>query len=169
MPQLTLQERTEFLDTPGVLMRIAVVRDDGSPLVTPIWFLHEDDAIYFTPRAQSEWFACLKRDPRVALCIDEQPLPYRKVIVEGASELLADLGDDESWRDRYRRIACRYVPEDAAEAYIQNTIDQPRALFRVDLGTATVRSWRMPLGDEPGDGIWHQRYYGAGTKLKRDS
>ncbi len=48
-------------------MRIAVVRADGSPLVTPLWFIHEDDAIYFTPRAHSEWYGCLKRDPRVAL------------------------------------------------------------------------------------------------------
>jgi nitroimidazol reductase NimA-like FMN-containing flavoprotein (pyridoxamine 5'-phosphate oxidase superfamily) len=168
MPQLTDEERRDFLDAPGVLMRISVVREDGSPLVTPIWFVHEDDAIYFTPRAQSEWFACLKRDPRVALCIDEQPLPYRKVVVEGAAELVADLGEDASWRDRYRRIACRYVPEDAAEAYIQNTIDQPRALFKVDLDAATVRTWRMPVGDEPGDGIWHQRYYAPGSKLKRE-
>ena len=168
MPQLTDEERREFLDAPGVLMRISVVRDDGSPLVTPIWFLHEDGAIWFTPRAQSEWFPCLKRDPRVALCIDEQPLPYRKVIVEGEAELVADLGQDDKWRDRYRRIACRYVPEDAADAYIRDTIDQPRALFRVDLGAASVRTWRMPLGDEPDDGIWHQRYYAPGSKLKRE-
>ena len=168
MPQLSTRERNEFLDSRGILMRIAVVRQDGSPLVTPIWFLHEDDSIYFTPRAESEWLPCLKRDPRVALCIDEQPLPYRKVIIEGAAQLLADLGEDADWRDRYRRIACRYIPDDAADAYIENTIDQPRALFKVALQEATVRTWRMPEEGEPGDGIWHQRYYGAGTKLKRD-
>jgi hypothetical protein len=32
-------------------------------------------AIFFTPRARSEWFRCLRRDARVALCIEEQPLP----------------------------------------------------------------------------------------------
>ena len=56
-------------------MRIACVRSDGSPLVTPIWFIHHDNAICFTPRAVSEWFGCLRQDPRVALCIDEQNLP----------------------------------------------------------------------------------------------
>lgn len=166
MPRLTNAERAAFLAEPGVLMRIAVVRADGSPLVTPLWFIHEDDAIYFTPRARSEWYACLKRDPRAALCIDEQPLPYRKVTVEGPAELVHDLGNDAIWRDRYRRIAQRYVPKDAAEAYIHTTIDQPRALFRVVLARATVRGWRMPLGDEPGDGIWHQRYYVEGSRLK---
>ena len=143
------------------------MRADGSPLVTPIWFLHEDGAIWFTPRAASEWFACLRRDPRVALCIDEQPLPYRKVIVEGRAELVHDVGEDDLWRDRYRRIAGRYVPADAAEAYVQNTIDQPRGLYRLRLADAQVRNWRMPRDGEPGEGIWHDRYYGPGTRFKR--
>jgi len=166
MPRLTPRERAEFLAEPGVLMRVAVVRADGSPLVTPLWFIYEDDAIHFTPRARSEWYVCLKRDPRVALSIDEQPLPYRKVIVEGVAELVHDLGADALWRDQYRRIAQRYVPEAAAAAYIHTTIDQPRALFRVPLDRAKVRSWRMPLEGEPGDGIWHQRYYAEGSRLK---
>jgi len=166
MPRLTPRERADFLAEPGVLMRVAVVRADGSPLVTPLWFIFEDDAIYFTPRARSEWYVCLKRDPRVALSIDEQPLPYRKVIIEGAAELVHDLGADSLWRDRYRRIAQRYIPQDAAAAYIHTTIDQPRALFRVPLEHAKVRSWRMPLDGEPGDGIWHQRYYAEGSRLK---
>ncbi|MEM9622222.1 MAG: pyridoxamine 5'-phosphate oxidase family protein [Pseudomonadota bacterium] len=165
MPRLTNKERDEFLAEPGVLMRIAVVREDGRPLVTPIWFLYEDEAIYFTPRDKSEWFACLRRDPRVALCIDEQPLPYRKVLVEGEAELVHDVGEDDVWRDRYRRIAGRYVDPEGAEAYVQNTIDQPRGLFRLPLSTADVSTWRMPLPDEDGMGIWHSRYYVPGTKF----
>jgi nitroimidazol reductase NimA-like FMN-containing flavoprotein (pyridoxamine 5'-phosphate oxidase superfamily) len=167
MPVMNDQERDAFLAQPGVLMRIAVVRSDGSPLVTPIWFLHEDGAIYFTPRAQSEWFRCLRRDPRVALCIDEQPLPYRKVLLEGCAELVHDVGEDGLWRDRYRRIAGRYVPAEEAEAYIQNTIDQPRGLFRLRLADARVKTWRMPVTGEAPDGIWHQRYYAPNTKLSR--
>ena len=167
MPFLTRAERDAFLAEPGVLMRVAVVREDGSPLVTPIWFLHEPGPeggfIYFTPRQKSEWFACLRRDPRVALCIDEQPLPYRKVIAEGEAMLRHDVGEDDAWRDLYRRIAGRYVPAEAAEAYVQNTIEQPRALFRLDLGRARVKTWRMPLEGEDQEGIWHERYYVPGT------
>ena len=165
MPQLTMAERDAFLATPGVLMRVSVVRADGSPLVTPIWFMHETGAIYFTPREKSEWFACLRRDPRVALCIDEQPLPYRKVIVEGRAELVHDIGADALWRDQYRRIAERYVDPAGAEAYVQNTIEQPRGLFRVVLDEARVTTWRMPLEGEDGMGIWHDRYYVPGTQF----
>ncbi|MFM8353618.1 MAG: pyridoxamine 5'-phosphate oxidase family protein [Gammaproteobacteria bacterium] len=159
MPQLSVTERDAFLAEPGVLMRVAVVRPDGSPLVTPIWFVHEDGAIWFTPRARSEWFACLRRDARVALCIDEQPLPYRKVVIEGHAELVHDVGADDQWRDRYRRIALRYVPPAGAEAYIRDTIDEPRGLYRVVLDQAKVKSWRMPVQSEDPRGRWHDRYY----------
>lgn len=165
MPKLTQPERTTFLTEPGILMRIAVVRADGSPLVTPIWFIYEDDAIYFTPREHSEWFTCLRRDPRVALCIDEQALPYRKVLLEGSAELVHDVGNDDEWRELYRRIARRYVGDDGAEAYVTNTIDQPRGLFRLPLADAKVSTWRMPVEGEDGMGIWHQRYYVPGTKF----
>lgn len=169
MPKLTDAERDAFLNERGVLMRIAVVRADGSPLVTPIWFIYEgageDAAVYFTPREKSEWFACLRRDPRVALCIDEQPLPYRKVLIEGQAELVHDVGADDSWRDQYRRIAERYVDPEGAEAYVQNTIDQPRGLYRLRLADAKVSSWRMPVEGEDGMGIWHDRYYVPGTSF----
>ncbi|MCZ6502718.1 MAG: pyridoxamine 5'-phosphate oxidase family protein [Gammaproteobacteria bacterium] len=164
MPKLNASERDQFLATPGIIMKIACIREDGSPLVTPIWFILHNKAIQFTPRARSEWLTCLRNDPRVALCIDEQNLPYRKVILEGRAELLHDVGEDDRWRDLYRSIAKRYIQEDSAEAYILNTIDQPRALFQLKLVDATVKTWRMPIDDEPQTGIWHQRYYAPGSK-----
>lgn len=159
MPYLNRDEQDAFLNESGILMRIATVRSDGSPLVTPIWFIYQDHAIYFTPRERSEWFTCLRHDPRAALCIDEQPPPYRKVLVEGVAELVYDIGHDDEWRDLYRRIAQRYVSARSAEAYIQETLNEPRGLYRVRLDTATVRTWRMPIRGEDPEGRWHSRYY----------
>jgi PPOX class probable F420-dependent enzyme len=167
MPKLSRSERDAFLAEPGVILHLATVRADGSPRVAPMWFVHEEDAIWFTPRAESEWLRDLRRDPRCALVIDEQPLPYRKVSIEGRAELAHDLGQDDVWRERYRRIARRYVPPEGADAYIHNPIDQPRALFRVPLATSTVTTWRMPVDGEDGTGIWHKRYYVPGSKMQR--
>jgi nitroimidazol reductase NimA-like FMN-containing flavoprotein (pyridoxamine 5'-phosphate oxidase superfamily) len=168
MPQLSPSERDDLLQTRGVLMRIACVRADGSPLVTPIWFLQREGAIFFTPREKSEWFACLRNDARVALCIDEEAAPYRKVVAEGDAELVHDIGEDDVWRELYRAIAERYIPPDAADSYIRNTIDQPRGLYRLALESAKVRSWRMPVEGEAPQGIWHDRYYADGSKYKED-
>ena len=148
-------------------MRIACVRADHSPLVTPVWFIHKDAAIYFTPRAESEWFGCLKADARVALCIDEENLPYRKIIVEDRAKMVHNLGEDDLWRDLYTEMAERYIDQEFARAYVDNTIDQERALFSVPVTQKNTKSWRMPHKDEDETGIWHHRYYAKGTKFSK--
>lgn len=160
MPKLTETELLDFLDERRVVMRIAVVRPDSSPLVVPLWFIHQDGAIYFTPREKSDWFTCLRHDPRAALSIDEQPHPYRKLLVEGQAELVHDIGNDDAWRDLYLAMAKRYVAADAAAAYVANTVNEPRGLYRMVLADATrLRSWRMPVKGEPAMGIWAGRYF----------
>lgn len=148
-------------------MRLATVDADGMPRLSPVWFLHdaEGNEILFTPRAESAFLANLRRDNRLALVIDEEALPYRKFSVQGTAEIRHELGEDDVWRDRYRQIAERYISAEAAERYITDTIDQPRALIAVPLDGAIVSSWRMPVEGEPGTGIWARRYYGEGTKM----
>ena len=165
MPILGKEEMERFLTDPGILMRIGVNRVDGFPLVTPIWFIYREHVIYFTPREKSEWFDCLRQDNRVALCIDEDAQPYRKVIVEGLAELVHDVGEDDEWRDLYLSMASRYVPKESAKAYVQNTINEPRGLYRVELSNSSVKSWRMPGSDEPAMGIWHQKYFKPTTSF----
>ena len=167
MPSLSLSERESFLATRGILCRIATIQQDGSPHVTPVWFIAEEASIFVTPRAHSSWLEHVRRDPRVALTIDEEGHPYRKVTLEGPATIAFDLGADDAWRDLYRRIARRYVPADGAERYIQETIDQPRALLAVPLASSKVRTWRMPIAGEAYTGIWHDRYYVDGSKMSQ--
>ena len=169
MPKLNSEERDTFLDEPGMIMNIATVDDTGAPLVTPIWFVHEEGRIWFTPRQHSEWLKHIRNDPRVALSIDEPAIPYRKVVVRGRAAVDFEVGNDDKWRDRYRRIATRYIPADDANAYVDGTDDQPRALCSVVLDDAEVRSWRMPLGDEPYQGIWAKRYWTYSAKVKEEA
>lgn len=168
MPPLSSAEREAFLQQPGVLCRIATVRPDGAPTVTPVWFIYEEGKIWATPRAKSAWLENIRRDPRVSLTIDEEAGPYRKVRVEGTATIVYDVGRDDEWRERYRRIARRYVPPEAADHYIAETIDQPRALLAIDLATSHVTTWRMPVQGEAYRGIWHRRYYAPGSKLAAD-
>ena len=165
MPKLHAGDISDFLSEPGHLVRIGTVDEDGSPRVTPTWFLLEDGMILVTPRHASVFLGNIRRDPRVDLLIDETALPYRKVNVTGTAEIVHDLGADDVWRDTYRRIAGRYIDAEAVERYIRATIDQPRALLGVQLDRAKVTSWRMPVGGEASTGIWARRYYGEGTRM----
>jgi hypothetical protein len=165
MPKLTDAERDKFLAEPAMIMNIATIDVDGAPLVTPIWFIHEAGRIWFTPRQHSEWLRHIRHDQRIALSIDEAALPYRKVVVRGRAVIDHEVGNDDVWRDRYRRIAQRYIAVDDANAYVDGTDDQPRALCSIELNGAQVRSWRMPVGDEPYQGIWAKRYWTDNAKV----
>ncbi len=169
MPKLRDAERDDFLATNNLIMDIATVDDVGAPHVVPIWFVYEEKRIWFTPRQHSEWLKHIRHDPRVALCIDENTIPYRKVLIRGRAEIVHEIGDDDAWRDRYRRIAQRYVPTDDANAYVDSTDDQPRALCAVTLGDAEVKTWRMPVGEEPYHGIWAKRYWTDNAKIRNQS
>lgn len=166
---MTSAEVETFLSEPGHLVRIATVDFDGRPRCVPTWFIHYDGEILFTPRAPSVFLDNLRRDPRVGLSIDEEPLPYRKVTIQATARIRYDIGRDDEWRDLYRAIAYRYVPRERADAYVDGTIDQPRALLSVPLDGegVTVTTWRMPLDHEDQTGIWHRRYFGDGTIMAR--
>jgi nitroimidazol reductase NimA-like FMN-containing flavoprotein (pyridoxamine 5'-phosphate oxidase superfamily) len=161
MPGLTTDELHGFLDEPGHLLRLATIGVDGLPRVVPIWFIHRDGAICFTPRERSAWLADLRENLAVCATIDESVHPMRKLIARGRAELVHDLGDDDQWRDLYRSIACRYTPERFADAYLADTIDEPRALFRLVLADADVSTWRMPIVDRGEDplAVWSKQYY----------
>jgi PPOX class probable F420-dependent enzyme len=169
MPKLNLTEREAFLSEPGCIMDIATLDADGGPSLAPIWFIYEEGRIWFTPRQHSDWLKNIRRDPRVALCIDETAIPYRKVVVRGQATVDHEVGNDDKWRDRYRRIAQRYIPLDDANAYVDGTDDQPRALCSVTLADADVKTWRMPVGDEAYQGIWAKRYWTDNPKVKQDA
>ena len=171
MPRLTANEIDGFLGERGHLLRVATVDEDGYPSVVPIWFVRDGDDLLFTPRGPSVFLANIRRDPRVGLSIDEDPLPYRKVTVRGTARIVHEPGNDDAWRDLYRSIAKRYIEDDAADSYVDNTIDQPRALIAVSMTAADSRTttWRMPVGEEDGTGIWHRRYFRDGSVMAKQA
>ena len=157
MPVLTEVEVAEFLAEPGHLARIATVDADGVPLVVPVWFIFEEGKIFITPRERSEWWKHIQEHPYVCIVIDEEAQPWRKIMVRGPVEVVHGLGNDDLWRDQYRRIACRYVAEREADAYLVNTREEPRALVAMSIENA--KTWRMPVQGEDPRQVWAKRYY----------
>jgi nitroimidazol reductase NimA-like FMN-containing flavoprotein (pyridoxamine 5'-phosphate oxidase superfamily) len=158
---MTPEEVDAFLQERGHLVRIGTVDPDGSPLVVPTWFIVEDGVFMVTPRARSTWFTNLVAQPRVCFTVDESVGPYRKVILRGSVRTLFPLGQDDAWRDVYRRITLRYVPAEWGDAYLADTHDEPRALLGLPLSEATaVSTGRMPASEEENPlAVWAPRYY----------
>lgn len=159
MPKLRPDEIREFLDEPGHLARLASVDADGAPSVAPVWFLFRDGRIHVTPREKSSWWHHVQREPRIAITIDEDRAPYRKVFLRGACRIDHVPGEDDHWRSLYREIAVRYTPDAFADAYINATEHEPRALLSLPCEPDVVTSWRMPLEGEDPAGVWAGQYY----------
>jgi PPOX class probable F420-dependent enzyme len=96
--------------------KLATVRKDGSPHVVPIWVDLDEERrqLVFTVGEESLKYKALRRDPRVALCFDDERPPFTFVTVSGAVELSDDLDEMLTWATR---IGGRYMGADQAEQY----------------------------------------------------
>jgi nitroimidazol reductase NimA-like FMN-containing flavoprotein (pyridoxamine 5'-phosphate oxidase superfamily) len=67
--QMNSSQIQAFLDAPRHAIA-AALRPDGAPQLSPIWFLYENERLYFSILLSSAKYRQLRRDPRIALCID---------------------------------------------------------------------------------------------------
>jgi PPOX class probable F420-dependent enzyme len=95
--------------------KVGVVRKDGSPLVTPVWFIVESDGtVVFTTGKHTVKGQALERDPRVSFCVEDDQLPFAFVRVDGVVELSDDSADLKRCATR---IAERYMGTERAQEF----------------------------------------------------
>ena len=106
--------RAFLMGEPPHTGKLATVRKDGSPHVAPIWYVVDDStaSILFTTGAETLKGRTLRRDPRVALCVDDERPPFSFVIVRGTVELIEDLDQVRHWAGV---IGGRYMGADQAD------------------------------------------------------
>lgn len=109
--------------------KLATMASDGSPRVTPIWFLLDDDgSLVFTTGATTAKARAIARDPRVSLCVDDQEPPYSYVTVHGTAATGDDLNEMLPWATR---IAARYMGSERAEEYGRRNAVTTEVLVRI--------------------------------------
>jgi PPOX class probable F420-dependent enzyme len=129
MRTLSAAELRAFLLTGTRTAKVAVVRRDGSPLVTPVWFLpDEDGSIVFETGRESVKGHALSRDPRVSICVEDDEPPFGFVRIDGIAELSDDRDELLSWTIR---IAARYMGADRAEEFGRRNAAPSEMLVRV--------------------------------------
>jgi len=77
--------------------KVATVRSNGQPHVTPVGFVLDGDDVVFTTGMKSVKGKSLLRGGIVALCVDEECAPYSFVIIEGTVSLSEDDDDLRKW------------------------------------------------------------------------
>ena len=118
MTSMNLQEIWAFLCEGTRTAHVGTVRADGRPHVKPVWFVlegrPESFQLLFTTGAQTVKGRTLRRDRRIAACVDDPTPPYSFVIVEGTAELTEEIGP---LREAAARIGARYMGDDRAEEF----------------------------------------------------
>jgi PPOX class probable F420-dependent enzyme len=121
--EMTVEEARDFLLTGTRTAKLAFVARDGAPRVTPVWFVLDDAAptgpagfpdVLFNTGADTAKGRALRRDPRVAIVVDDDTPPFAVVRLHGTAELIEDLDAVRSWATR---IGGRYMGPDRADEF----------------------------------------------------
>jgi PPOX class probable F420-dependent enzyme len=113
--RMSEDEWHRFLREPVRPATIATTRADGRPHVAPVWYdLDDDGTIVFTTGADTVKGRNVRRDGRVALCVQDDQPPFSFVVVEGAATVSSDPDELLAWATR---LGGRYMGPERAEEY----------------------------------------------------
>jgi PPOX class probable F420-dependent enzyme len=114
MRTMTDAEYRAFMTQGTRTAKAATVSANGLPHVKPIWFVLDGDDLIFTTHESYAMTRHLRRDPHIALTIDDQAPPYSFVVFEGTVTLSEDLNDLRRWATV---VGGRYMGADRAEEF----------------------------------------------------
>lgn len=86
--------------------KLATVRKDGSPHVTPIWYMLENGRLFINTTTGRVKYFNIRRDPRVSFLVDTG---YPYVMIHGRARIA---GERDGKKD-IETLAIRYTGEEA--------------------------------------------------------
>jgi nitroimidazol reductase NimA-like FMN-containing flavoprotein (pyridoxamine 5'-phosphate oxidase superfamily) len=122
-------ERDAFLAQPWI-GALAATAANGSPLIVPIWYRWDGQAIHLWTDPAFPWVRRVTAEPRVAFTVFEHDPPWRAVYLRGTATIRQ--GSLAELRDEIRAIVARY--RDPAD--VERTIDaydrgEPKAIVTI--------------------------------------
>ena len=114
------------------IMQIAYATADGSPRAVPVGYLLRNNAFLFFTIPTSDKVAALRRDPRIALTVDDYPPPCC-LLVRGTAELR----EEDGIPDEYLEASSRTMPEDQHAGFEE----QVRALYDSMVRVVVTPTW----------------------------
>ncbi|KRQ22275.1 MULTISPECIES: PPOX class F420-dependent oxidoreductase [Mycobacteroides] len=120
---------------------LGLVRANGAPIVTPVWFLlHEGpggDELIFTTGTETLKGKAIRRDPRISLAVDDQRPPYSYVQFTAEARLTSDLDEMREWATR---IGGRYMGAELAEDFGRRNAVPEESLVRATITKVVARA-----------------------------
>ena len=124
----------QYLATKDVVL-LGTVSPSGAPLVTPMWFLHDAEALTMISVDGLPKVRNLRRDPRVCVVAESGTRrDIRNVTVHGRAVFLADTPERQALAERFH---AKYRP-DLERLWGGRAMPPNRVMFRI--GPERVRS-----------------------------
>ncbi len=114
MQKMTDEQWQAFVTHGTRTGKLSTVRADGSPHVTPVWFLLDGDDVVLTTEKNGVKGRNLTRDGRFALCVDADAPPYAFVLLQGRAEISEDQEEMLHWGGL---LGARYMGEERLAEY----------------------------------------------------
>lgn len=115
----------DLLTTPS-FAALATLNADGSPQVSPVWFDTEGEHIVVNSARGRVKDKNLRRDPRVALSIQDPANPYRYLGLQGRVVEITEQGAEE----HIDRMARKYLGKDK---YPFRQPGEVRVLYKIEI------------------------------------
>ncbi len=147
---MSAQEIEDFLSE-GNIARIATVKPDNSPHVTPVWYLWENNQLWMTIPKDSVKARNIRQNNKVAVAIDTDKAPSKAVIIEGTTKIEELTSEMERKIDR--RMAAKYVKPEYLDEYIKWDNAQGVEYIYIKIRPEKIMSW-----DSSKDPIAHKFY-----------
>ncbi len=110
------------------LLRLAVIQPkENKPHVSSVWYLFSDGSFWISTASDRLKVRAIRKNPKVALIIDTDVMPYEGIIVEGRAKLTkTDL-------ERITlAIVRKYIDRKNVEKQFRSLMRSPRILIRVE-------------------------------------
>lgn len=141
MQEMTREQWWTFATEGTRTGMLGLVRANGAPIVTPVWFLlHEGsdgDELIFTTGTETLKGKAIRRDPRISLAVDDQRPPYSYVQFSAQARLSNDLDEMLEWATR---IGGRYMGAEQAEDFGRRNAVPEESLVRATIAKVVARA-----------------------------
>ena len=116
-----------------IVATLATYRRDGTVLLSPVWHEWHDGGFNVTIEPGDVKARHVLNDPRASIALYEDDPPYRGLELRGTARLV-----EEDAAAIQRRIAARYLGDEAAEAYSSDPNDR---VVTLRLEPGVLRTW----------------------------